>query len=118
MLTPGVPDKKMMKILAESFYPQFISLGVKIFEYTPGFLHGKSIVSDDTVAVVGSVNIDYRSLAHNFENGALIYNHEAVLDLKRDVLGILRYSKRLYCAHLSLKKKAVRLVAGAILPIL
>lgn len=118
ILTPGVPDKRMMKILTESFYPHLISLGVKIFEYVTGFMHGKSIVADDTVAAVGSVNLDYRSLAHNFENGALIFNHKAVMDVKRDILDLLRNSRRQYQSTLSLKKKAVRLIAGAVLPIL
>jgi cardiolipin synthase len=58
--------------------------GVRIYEYTPGFVHTKAIVSDDSIAVVGSINFDYRSLYLHFECAALIYDNPAVLDIKRD----------------------------------
>ena len=118
IITPGIPDKKIMKIVSESFYPALLSEGVEIFEYSPGFIHGKSIVCDDELAVVGSVNLDYRSLAHNFENGVLIYKDSSVLDVKRGVLDVISESSRISEAKLGVKKKAVRLFVGAILPIL
>ena len=59
--------------------------GVQIYEYTPGFVHGKVFVSDDEKAVVGTINLDYRSLVHHFENGVWMYQCEAINDLKADM---------------------------------
>ena len=58
--------------------------GVKIYEFTPGFVHAKIFVSDDEVATVGTINLDYRSLYLHFENGAYIYNNPAVRDIEQD----------------------------------
>ena len=84
IVTPGIPDKKMTYRLTRANYQIWMQGGVKIYEYTPGFLHSKSIVSDDTCAVVGTINFDYRSLYHHFENAVYIAGHDAVLDVKRD----------------------------------
>lgn len=64
--------------------------GVKIYEYTPGFLHAKCYVSDDHVAVVGSINMDYRSLFLHFECGTLLYRNSQILALRDDALNTLR----------------------------
>jgi len=63
--------------------------GVRIYEYTPGFMHGKCIVSDDNKAVVGSINMDFRSLYLHFECGTLLYRTESIMQVKRDVLDTL-----------------------------
>lgn len=68
IITPGIPDKKMVWDLTRSYYPDLLAAGVRIYEYTPGFLHSKVCVCDDQLAVVGTINLDYRSLYLHFEN--------------------------------------------------
>ena len=89
IVTPGVPDKKMVFHLTRSYYDALLSAGVKIYEYTPGFLHAKSFVCDDRIAVVGTINLDYRSLYLHFECGALMADMPAVMDVKEDYLKTL-----------------------------
>ena len=73
IITPGIPDKKKIKIMTKSSYPHLIEAGVKIYEYTPGFIHEKTFVSDDKYAVVGTINLDFRSLVHHFENAIWMF---------------------------------------------
>ena len=84
IMTPHIPDKKLIFMLTRSYYARLLDAGVKIYEYLPGFLHTKAFVSDDTLAAIGSINLDYRSLYLHFECGALLYRTEAVLELKED----------------------------------
>ncbi len=84
IVTPGIPDKKMIYRLTRANYPPLLKAGVKIYEYTPGFLHSKSLVVDDESAVVGTINFDCRSLYLHFENGVYFSGCQAVADLKRD----------------------------------
>ena len=86
---PHVPDKRTVFMMTRSFYPQLVAAGVKIYEYTPGFVHAKSIVVDDTSAYIGTCNFDYRSLYLHFECGAMLYNTPTVLDMKEDYLRTL-----------------------------
>lgn len=86
IITPGVPDKRIVYSITRSYYRQLIRGGVKIYEYTPGFVHAKIFVSDDEVAAVGTVNLDYRSLYLHFENGTFIYGSSKVLDVRDDFL--------------------------------
>lgn len=74
IITPAIADKKMVKIMTKSSYPRLIEAGVRIFEYTPGFIHEKLLVSDDRYAVVGTINLDYRSLVHHFEDGLWLFD--------------------------------------------
>lgn len=89
LILPGIPDKKLVYRLTRSYYVPLIRAGVKIYEYTPGFLHAKCYVSDDKVAVVGSINMDYRSLFLHFECGALLMHNSQVIALRNDVLQTL-----------------------------
>lgn len=84
IMTPHIPDKKLIFMLTRSYYAQLIDAGVRIFEYLPGFLHTKAFVSDDALAAIGSINLDFRSLYLHFECGALLYKTEAVGQLKED----------------------------------
>lgn len=84
IVTPGIPDKKMTYRITRANYGILMKAGVKIYEYTPGFIHAKSVVSDDERAVVGTINFDYRSLYHHFENAVYFSGVEAVADVKRD----------------------------------
>ena len=86
---PGIPDKKLVFRLSRSYYVPLLRAGVRIYEYTPGFLHAKCYVSDDHLAVVGSINMDYRSLFLHFECGALLYSNSQVIALREDVLATL-----------------------------
>ena len=86
MITPGIPDKKIVYRLTRSYYPTLLRAGVKIYEYTPGFIHAKSFVCDDKLCVVGTINMDYRSLYLHFECGTLMYNNPEIKQVKRDDL--------------------------------
>ena len=86
IMTPGIPDKKTIFQLTRSYYPVLLKAGVRIYEYTPGFLHAKSFVCDDEAAVVGTINMDYRSLYLHFECGTFFYQNPLVMDVKRDSL--------------------------------
>lgn len=85
IITPHIPDKKLIFLMTRSYYKELIDVGVKIYEYTPGFIHAKSYISDDEVAIVGSMNLDYRSLVHHFENGIYFYHHSVIKWIKEDI---------------------------------
>ena len=84
LIVPAIPDKKYVYALNQVYYRELIEAGVELREYTPGFIHAKMFVSDDTTAVVGSINLDYRSLYLHFECAALLYGAAAVADVERD----------------------------------
>lgn len=85
IVTPHIPDKKTIFRITRSSYLRFLNAGVKIYEYEPGFLHAKTYLADGNCAVVGTTNLDYRSLVHHFENGVWIYRHRVVEQIERDV---------------------------------
>ncbi len=84
IILPGIPDKKIAYSLAKSHYPQLVKYGVKIYEYDPGFVHAKIFVSDNEKAVVGTINLDYRSLYHHFECAAYMYMTSCVSEIEAD----------------------------------
>ncbi len=86
IIMPGIPDKKLIFRMSRSFYQVLLTGGVKIYEYTPGFVHAKSLVCDDRAATVGTVNLDYRSLFLHFENNSLFYRSSIVARVKEDFL--------------------------------
>ena len=92
IVTPGIPDKPLVFRLTRSNYAPLLKAGVRIYEYTPGFIHAKSYVCDDEMAVVGTINMDYRSLYLHFECGTLLYRCDAVMDLKMDAVQTIRKS--------------------------
>ena len=85
IVVPHIPDKKIVFGITRSFYNRLIDAGVKIYEYEPGFIHAKSYVADGKYAIVGTVNLDYRSLVHHFENGVWMYRSDCIADIKRDI---------------------------------
>ena len=89
IITPGKYDKFIVHFTTRSYYKQLVESGVKVYEYTPGFMHSKTFVSDDKRAVVGSVNMDFRSLYLHFECGAVFYNTPVVDRVKTDFLDTL-----------------------------
>ncbi len=86
IIMPHIPDKKYAYLLARSYYGELISAGVKIYEFIPGFIHAKGFVSDDKKAVIGSINLDYRSLFLHFECACYFYRCAVVEDVEKDML--------------------------------
>ena len=84
LILPGIPDKKMAYALAKSHYRSLYDAGVKIYEYTPGFVHAKVFVSDACRAVVGTINLDYRSLYHHFECATYLYRVPCISKIDAD----------------------------------
>lgn len=93
IVVPGIPDKKMTYRITRANYRGLSDCGVKIYEYTPGFCHAKMCVADDIFAVCGTINLDYRSLYHHFENAVLLYNTPTVADIRRDIEEVISLSK-------------------------
>ncbi len=96
IITPHIPDKKLVLMITRSSYERLIACGVKIYEYTPGFLHAKTYLSDDKYAIVGTINLDYRSLVHHFENGVWIYSHKVIEEIKSDFIKTQEQSSAVY----------------------
>lgn len=90
MILPHIPDKKIVYYIARTFYPELLKAGVKIYEYTPGFVHAKTFVSDNLSATVGTINLDYRSFYHHFECGAYFYDNKVVGKVEEDFQNTLR----------------------------
>lgn len=84
MILPHVPDKKIAYYIARTFYPDLLRAGIKVYEYTPGFVHAKVFVSDDICATCGTVNLDYRSFYHHFECGTYFYKSKVVSKMEED----------------------------------
>lgn len=89
IITPKKWDKRLVHAVTRSYYASLTACGVRIYEYTPGFIHAKTIVSDDEVAVVGSINFDYRSFYLHFECGVLVCGNKCVTDVRDNFLSIL-----------------------------
>lgn len=94
LLLPGIPDKKVPYALAKTHYPSLLDAGVQIFEYTPGFVHAKVFVSDDREAVVGTINLDYRSLYHHFECACYMYKTDCIAAIENDFQATLKKCRR------------------------
>jgi cardiolipin synthase len=86
IILPHIPDKKYVYVLAQSDYKRLLDAGVKVYEYTPGFVHAKVFVSDNERAVVGTINLDYRSLYWHYECSAYLYRVPAIADIYKDFI--------------------------------
>ena len=93
IVTPGIPDKWIVWQLTRSYYEPLMEAGVKIYEYAPGFIHAKSYLSDDRIGVVGTINMDFRSLYLHFECGTLLIDSPCLADLKADAEETFRKSR-------------------------
>jgi cardiolipin synthase len=93
IITPGIPVKKLVFRLTRSYYRYLLDAGVKIYEYTPGFMHAKGLVCDNKTAVVGTINFDYRSLYLHFECAVLLYNSGIIKDIRDDFLECVQESR-------------------------
>ena len=87
LLLPGIPDKAIPYALAKTHYASLLESGVKIYEYTPGFVHAKVFVCDGQEAVVGTINLDYRSLYHHFECATYMYRTDCVPEIEKRFSG-------------------------------
>lgn len=121
IITPHIEDKPYIHILTRSYYAQLIKAGIKIYEYTPGFIHSKTFVSDDEVGVVGTINMDYRSLYLHFECGVFLYKTQSVLQIKEDFLEILKQSKEITIQdtrNIKLKTRLFRSILRVLAPLM
>jgi len=89
IITPHIPDKWYVHAVSRANYPSLLKAGVKIYEYTPGFIHAKTIVVDGEICIVGTSNFDFRSFYLHFENGVLMYKSKCVTELKDEFFEIL-----------------------------
>ncbi|MBQ9785612.1 MAG: cardiolipin synthase [Clostridia bacterium] len=85
IIVPYIPDKVIVYGMTQSYYQRLMRAGVRIYEYEPGFIHAKSYLADDEYAMIGTINLDYRSLVHHFENGVWMYRCDSIRDLKADI---------------------------------
>ncbi len=95
ILTPGIPDKKPVYLITRSYYQQLLRSGVKIYEYSPGFLHAKSIAVDDEICIVGTINMDFRSFFLHFECATIFYKCSIIENLKQDILSMIKSSREI-----------------------
>ena len=95
LIMPGIPDKKLVYMVTRSFYPQLFRAGVRLYEYRPGFLHAKMIVADDDIAVVGTMNMDFRSFYMHFECGTVFYANDVVQQVREDIEEIMAVSREI-----------------------
>lgn len=93
IIMPGIPDKKLVYRMSRSYYRDLLEAGVRIFEYTPGFVHAKACLVDDCIGSIGTVNLDYRSLYLHYECNALFYKASILSDLKKDLDASMEISK-------------------------
>lgn len=113
IIMPGIPDKPMAYNLAKTYYRQLMNSGVKIYQYTPGFVHAKVFVSDHTKAVVGTINLDYRSLYHHFECATYLYKVDAIKDIYADFLATQEKSE-LVTVEMLKKRPLRQKIAGSL----
>lgn len=114
IVTPGIPDKKLVYLLTQADYGILIENGVKIYQYTKGFIHAKCFVCDDEIATVGSINMDYRSLYLHFECGVFLYQSKAVLQVKEDAWNTIAQSEPVTQEFCKNRKWYVRLLQSVL----
>lgn len=103
LITPHIPDKKLVQLMSRSNYYNLIKDGVKIYEYKEGFIHAKEFIVDDIFATCGTINLDYRSLTHHFECGTWLYNMTCIKDMKNDFLNTIEKSIKVSLEDAKLK---------------
>ncbi len=116
IVLPHIPDKQSAFLLAKTHYRELIGAGVRIYEYTPGFVHAKVFLSDDICGVVGTINLDYRSLYHHFECGAYLHKVDALADIKADFADTMEKSQEITMAEVKKQSLLTRL-SGKLLKI-
>lgn len=112
IIVPHIADKWYVNILSWNYYKELINLGVKIYEYMPGFIHAKNFVSDDSTAIVGTINMDYRSLYLHFECATLMYKTPSVSRIKMDFLNTLAKSRKITMEDCKKRPLIKRIIGG------
>ncbi len=121
IITPAIPDKKIVYALTKTNYVQLLANGVRIFEYTPGFIHSKMFVCDDQRAIVGTTNMDFRSFFLHFESGSVFYGGSMVSSVKTDFLETFELCKEVSLTSMKKRSWLMKLtgqVAKLIAPLL
>ena len=120
LITPHIPDKKLVFLMTRSIYGSLLEAGVEIFEYTEGFVHMKTLVSDDKYAMSGTINLDYRSLMHHYENAVWIYGAKVIADIKRDMEQTMAVSWQVTTKnlHLNPAQRALKSVVQLFAPLM
>lgn len=111
LLIPGIPDKKAVYVLSQSHFGDLLKSGVKIYRYKPGFNHAKNYICDDNYAVIGSINVDYRSLYLHFESGVYLANERVILQMKQNFLEDLEKSEEFKLEDYKKRNIFVRAIA-------
>ena len=114
LMMPGIPDKKLPYLVAETYWGELLRHGVKIYRYTPGFLHSKSVLADRELALVGSTNMDYRTFQLQYETAVLLYQSPAVEELLEDMDAIMAESQPYTLAEWNRRPWLKRAVAAVL----
>ena len=110
IVTPGIPDKKLVYQTTRSYYAPLVRRGVRIYEYTPGFIHQKQTLCDGETATVGTINFDYRSLYHHFENGVLLHGCGALGAIGEDFEQIFEVSREVTEQYKGKRSMGLRII--------
>lgn len=117
IILPGIPDKKAVYALAKTYFKTLLDSGVEVYLYTPGFVHAKVFVSDDVKAVVGTINLDYRSLYHHFECGTYLYETPCISEIEQDYQDTLAKCAKVTYESIQNEKLFVKLQGKMLRPI-
>ena len=109
IITPNIPDKKYVKMVTNYNYGVLLENGVRIYEYTPGFIHAKTIINEHC-GIVGTINMDYRSFYLHYENGVWISNNEVVDTIKEDLLKTMAESREITFEEWKRRPMGLRLI--------
>lgn len=121
IVTPHIEDKWYVHIVTRAYYEPLIKVGIKIYEYTPGFIHSKTFVCDDEIGIVGSINMDYRSLYLHFECGTWMYQTSTIADIKKDFYDILEVSQQVTleeCKRVKITTRLARAILRLFAPLM
>lgn len=110
IITPSIPDKKLVNACTKSFYGKLLEAGIEIYEYKPGFIHSKVILSDDEVSIVGTANFDFRSFYLNYECGIWMYNTKEELNIKQDFEETLKQCEQIELKVWKKRKLDIRII--------
>jgi cardiolipin synthase len=110
LILPGIPDKKIPYALAKTHYKGLLDAGVEVYEYIPGFVHAKVFLADDREAVVGTINLDYRSLYHHFECATWMWGTDCIRDIREDFDQTLPQCRRVTAECLKQENASLRLI--------
>lgn len=114
IITPHIADRRFVHTVTRAYYQILLEAGVEIYEYKPGFMHAKTFAADDEYAVVGSINLDYRSFYLHFESAVWIYHSSCIQDIKKDFLDTLTLCKKITLEECRAEKTHIKLARAAL----